>query len=80
MRRASSSLDIALAYDAQGVSKIHGVKRVSKPGRRLYSAGRDAHSVKNGVGVRVLSTPKGILSDREARRDRSGGETLFDIW
>jgi small subunit ribosomal protein S8 len=77
---AKRTLDVALLYDAQGVSKIHGVKRVSKPGRRLYAGAKDAHSVKDGVGVRVLSTPKGILSDREARRDRAGGETLFDIW
>ncbi|MEJ0053847.1 MAG: 30S ribosomal protein S8 [bacterium] len=77
---AKRTLDVVLAYDAQGVSKIHGVKRVSKPGRRLYAAGKDAHSVKNGVGVRVLSTPKGILSDREARKQQAGGETLFDIW
>lgn len=74
------SLDVALAYDDNGVSRIRGVKRVSKPGRRLYASVREAHAVKNGVGSRILSTPKGILSDVEARKERAGGEDLFEIW
>ncbi len=74
------TLEVSLAYDEQGTHKIHGVKRISKPGRRLYAAARDVHSVKNGMGARIMSTPKGILSDREARMNRSGGETLFEIW
>ena len=72
--------EVTLAYDERGTHKIHGVKRVSKPGRRLYAGSKEAHSVKNGVGARLLSTPKGILSDREARRERVGGEDLFQIW
>ena len=59
------------------ISEIH---RLSKPGRRMYVPARDAHSVKNGLGSRILSTPKGILSDREARKVRAGGETLFEVW
>ena len=73
-------LEVTLAYDANGKHKIHGVKRVSKPGRRLYIAARDAHSVKNGLGVALISTPKGVLADREARKVRVGGEALFEIW
>jgi small subunit ribosomal protein S8 len=75
-----STLEVTLAYDAQGKHKIHDVKRISKPGRRMYLPARDAHSVKNGLGARVLSTPKGILSDREARKVRAGGENLFEVW
>ena len=71
---------VSLAYDEQGRHKIHGVKRVSKPGRRLYAHANEAHSVKNGLGARILSTPKGVLADREARKVRAGGETLFEIW
>jgi small subunit ribosomal protein S8 len=74
------TMEVTLAYDAKGKHKIHDVKRISKPGRRMYVQARDAHSVKNGLGARVLSTPKGILSDREARKVKAGGETLFEIW
>jgi small subunit ribosomal protein S8 len=74
------TLTVELAYDERGDSKIHGVKRVSKPGRRLYVNSKEAHGVKNGVGARIISTPKGILSDAEARKVRAGGENLFEIW
>lgn len=72
-------LEVELAY-VNGIHKINDVKRISKPGRRLYVASRDAHSVKNGLGARVISTPKGILADKEARQVRAGGEALFEIW
>lgn len=73
-------LDVTLAFDERGNSKIHGVKRISKPGRRLYTSAKTAHGVKNGTGARIISTPKGILSDREARKVKAGGEDLFEIW
>jgi len=73
-------LEVTLAYDERGDHKIRDVKRVSKPGRRLYASAREAHSVKNGMGALILSTPKGVLSDKEARKVRVGGETLFHIW
>ncbi len=74
------SFEVTLAYDDRGNHKISDVKRVSKPGRRLYAGARDTHSVKNGLGARIMSTPKGILSDREARKLNMGGEELFKIW
>ncbi|MEK7201889.1 MAG: 30S ribosomal protein S8 [Patescibacteria group bacterium] len=74
------SFEVTLAYDDKGAHKINDVKRVSKPGRRLYAGAKDTHSVKNGMGARLMSTPKGILSDREARRLNTGGEELFKIW
>ncbi len=73
-------LEVTLSYDAKGNHKIRDVKRISKPGRRMYVPAREAHTVKNGLGARILSTPKGILSDKEARKVRAGGETLFEIW
>ncbi len=75
-----SSLEVTLAYDEKGQHKIHDVKRISKPGRRMYVPAREAHTVKNGLGARVISTPKGILSDKEARKVRAGGENLFEVW
>lgn len=74
------TLEVTLAYDEKGKHLIHGVKRISKPGRRLYVNAKEAHGVKNGTGARIISTPKGILSDSEARKVRAGGENLFEIW
>lgn len=74
------TLEVTLAYDERGNHKIHDVKRISKPGRRLYAGAKDAHGVKNGLGASILSTPKGVLSDKEARKNRVGGETLFQVW
>lgn len=71
---------VTLAYDARGISKLRGVKRISKPGRRLYLPYTSAHSVKGGTGARIISSSTGILSDREARKSHSGGEELFEIW
>lgn len=72
-------LEITLAYNA-GVSKIHDVKRLSKPSRRVYLGTKDLHSVKSGHGYTILSTPKGILSNVQARKELVGGEALFMIW
>jgi small subunit ribosomal protein S8 len=72
-------LEIALAYNDAG-AKIHDVKRISKPSRRVYMGVRDMRPVKNGHGLIVLSTPKGILSDKEAKKEQVGGEALFMIW
>jgi small subunit ribosomal protein S8 len=79
-KKDPKTLDVALAYDERGRHKIHDVARVSKPGRRLYAPAHEAHGVKNGAGSLILSTPKGVLSDKEARKLRAGGETLFKIW
>ncbi|MCI0597589.1 30S ribosomal protein S8 [Candidatus Parcubacteria bacterium] len=79
-KKEPKTLEVTLAYDESGEHKIKGVDRVSKPGRRLYAPVRQAHSVKSGLGALILSTPKGILSDKEARRMRAGGETLFKVW
>ena len=71
---------VSLAYDTNGYPKLRGVKRISKPGRRLYVPSAEAHSVKGGTGVRLISSSAGILSDAEARKSHVGGENLFEIW
>jgi small subunit ribosomal protein S8 len=73
-------LIVALAYDERGVAKLRGVKRISKPGRRLYVSSTEAHRVKGGTGARLISSSSGIISDREARKNGAGGENLFEIW
>jgi small subunit ribosomal protein S8 len=74
-----SVLEIELAYP-NGVSKISDLKRISKPSRRVYMGVRDIHTVKNGHGITVFSTPKGILSNKQAHKEQVGGEALFMIW
>jgi len=73
------TLEVGLVYEA-GKHRISGVKRVSKPGRRLYTKVADIHPVKFGKGHMVLSTPAGILLGEEAREKKVGGEQLFIIW
>ena len=73
-------LVVTLAYDERGHAALRGVKRISKPGRRLYAPSTSVHKVKGGTGARLVSTSKGILSDAEARKGHVGGEDLFEIW
>jgi small subunit ribosomal protein S8 len=72
-------LELTLNYD-NGVHRIHGVKRMSKPGRRLYTKVSDIHPVKFGKGHIILSTPAGVLTGEEAKEKKMGGEQLFIIW
>ncbi len=74
------TLTLELIYDPDGEPRIHGVKRISKPGRRLYASVHAIHPIKNGKGCLILTTPRGIMTDKDARRDRVGGETMFTIW
>lgn len=77
---ARKTLTVELVYDPDGEPRIHGVKRISKPGRRLYAPVHDIHRIKNGKGCLVITTPRGIMTDADARRNRVGGETMFEIW
>ena len=79
VKRDRPMIEITLRY-VDGKSKISDVKRVSKQSRRMYAGVRDIKSVKNGFGVTVFSTPKGILTDKEAKKEQVGGEVLFEIW
>jgi small subunit ribosomal protein S8 len=72
-------LEVSLVY-VDKKPKITEVERISKQSRRVYFGMKDIHSVRNGTGLLVLSTPKGILSGKEARKEQVGGEALFRIW
>lgn len=74
------SFSVTLAYDERDCARLRGVKRISKPGRRLYTSFAAAHRVKGGTGARLISSSVGIISDAEARKNRFGGEDLFEIW
>lgn len=73
-------ITVALLYGQNGTPKIREVKRISKPGRRMYLPVSRIHPIKYGKGLMILTTPRGILTDAEARKNRVGGETLFSIW
>ena len=73
-------LRIYIKYDEANQGVITGIKRVSKPGRRVYVKKKDIPFVLNGMGVAMLSTSKGVLADREARKENVGGEHLCSIW
>jgi small subunit ribosomal protein S8 len=72
-------LEVKLVYTDKK-PKITEVERISKQSRRVYYGMKDIHSVRNGSGLLVLSTPKGILSGKEARKQQVGGEALFRVW
>ncbi len=71
---------IALKYETGKKSVIHGLRRVSKPGLRIYSNCDDMPKVLGGLGVAIVSTSKGIMTDKEARREHVGGEILAFVW
>ncbi|WRB59916.1 30S ribosomal protein S8 [Helicobacter pylori] len=71
---------VQLAYDEKGHSKISEVKRLSKPGRRVYKQKNELKHFKNGYGVIVVSTSKGVITNEEAYRQNVGGEVLCSIW
>ena len=71
---------IYLKYAEDGEPVIHGMQRVSKPGRRIYRGVEDLPKVRNGLGVAVVSTNRGVLTDEQARSLRVGGEVLCEIW
>lgn len=73
-------IEIILKYDENKRPVIAGVKRISKPGRRIYKGYRDLPKVLDGLGIAIISTSQGIMTDHEARKRKIGGEVLCEIW
>ena len=71
---------IFLKYTPEGNPMIRHIQRVSKPGRRVYRGAEDLRPVLNGLGVGIVSTSQGLLTDKEARQRRVGGEILCEVW
>jgi len=78
--KPGQNLTIRMKYSPKRERVISGLKRVSKPGLRVYSGSKEIPRVVGGLGVAVVSTSKGLMSDREARRRRLGGEVLCYVW
>ena len=75
-----SEIRIRLKYTNNREPVIKGIKRVSKPGLRVYASRQDLPRVQGGLGIAVVSTSKGLMTDREARRQKVGGEVMCEVW
>ena len=75
-----SVIRVFLAYNKEGKPGIQRMQRVSTPGRRVYRGADDIKPVLNGLGVGIVSTSQGLMTDRQARQKRVGGEVLCEIW
>ena len=74
------TISVTLRWDAQNRPAITGLRRVSRPGQRRYFGKDDIKKVRGGLGVSIVSTSKGLLTDREARKQGVGGEVLCEVW
>lgn len=73
-------LEVKLRYDKEGQGAVQGVNVLSRPSRRLYAGYKDLRPVRQGYGLLVISTPKGIMDGKSARQQKLGGQLLFQIW
>jgi small subunit ribosomal protein S8 len=73
-------ISMTLRYHTRNVSAITGIRRVSRPGQRTYVRAKEVPKVRNGLGVAILSTSQGVMTDREARKRNVGGELLCEVW
>ena len=73
-------IQVFLKYDCGQNGTIRGLERISKPGRRIYVGKADVPRVRNGLGIAILTTPRGVLTDRQARQAGVGGEVLCHVW
>ncbi|MGA6828661.1 30S ribosomal protein S8 [Nitrospira sp. NS4] len=73
-------LTVQLRYVGEGQPMITGMQRISKPGRRVYVGSKEIAKVRNGIGVSILSTSKGIMTDADSRKNGLGGEVLCSVW
>jgi small subunit ribosomal protein S8 len=78
--RPQANLRVWLKYDKDRTPIVSGLQRVSKPGRRVYKGRRELPWVLSGLGIAIVSTPQGVMTDREARRHGVGGEILCYVW
>lgn len=73
-------LVVTLRYDSDRKRVLQGIQRISSPGRRVYAGATDIDRVRGGIGVSIMSTSSGVMTDREARRRNVGGEILCKVW
>jgi len=79
-KKVKKTIDMVLAYDDLGRPAITKIRRVSKPSRRVYSPSSKIKKVRQGFGFQILSTPKGVITGKEAFREKVGGEVICEIY
>ena len=79
-KKINKIIDIVLNYDSLNRPAITSLKRVSKPSRRIYSPSSKIKKIRQGFGFQILSTPRGILSGKDARREKIGGEVICEVY
>ena len=78
-KKNNKVLKILLKYN-QGIPAATGLKRISKPGQKIYAKYADMKSVKGGTGISIISTSKGLMTNKKARKEKLGGEVIAEIW
>ena len=78
--KTKKSLAVSLKYSASGEPTITMLRKMSRPGRRLFSGCEEMKPYRDGMGLKIISTSKGVLSDNEARKLKVGGEILVEVW
>jgi small subunit ribosomal protein S8 len=79
-QKPASQLRLYLKYGPNGERVIRRIRRISKPGRRVYSGAAELKPILGGLGISIISTSRGVISDREARQRKLGGEVLCEVW
>jgi len=79
-KKVAKFIEAELVYETDGSPKVQGVERMSKLSRRMYKKAKDLRPVKSGTALLILTTPKGIVTNKEAKKENVGGEVLFKIW
>ena len=78
-KRTKMTIEITLRYNDK-IPVISGLKMVSRPGQRIYKSFREVKPVRSGYGIAIISTPKGLMTDKEVKKQRLGGEVICEIW
>lgn len=78
--KRQGKISVTLRYDGRSSSAISGLKRISRPGQRRYVGATDVPKVRNGLGIAIMSTSRGVITDRDARKLGVGGEVLCEVW
>lgn len=79
-KRPAKTIEIVLKYDKNKNPAISNIKKISKPGQRIYIGTKDIKKVKSGYGISIISTPKGLMTGIRARKEKLGGEIIAEIW
>jgi len=79
-RHTKKVIKITLKYSKEKEPLISGLKRISKPGQRIYAAAKEIKPVRGGYGIAIISTSKGLMTDKEARKKKLGGEVICEVW